>query len=232
MAEASQCKKGLVASEHQMAGALCEQIAMHNIHCENAHTVTDALSLASKRCFDVLVFDDALPEINLVSFCARIHDMNVGAPILLLTEQTSHESALQIIAHNQADDYLVKPFRLHAFLVRVQQLLKTPKALGKDIVTIGQYHLYPRRKVLKNTATDKTITLTEKETAVLMCLHKAKGEMVSREEMLRDVWGYDTVINTHTLETHIYRLRQKMGNEGHHQADILVTTPGGYRLVI
>ena len=76
---------------------------------------------------------------------------------------------------------------------------------------------------------DRKIKLTEKETAILKFLYRAGGKTVSREDMLGEVWGYSAAVNTHTLETHIYRLRQKI-EDSPRESKIVITEPGGYRL--
>ncbi len=97
------------------------------------------------------------------------------------------------------------------------------------VFTIGPYTFKPSSKILVHQDQSK-IRLTEKETAILKYLYRASDQVVGRDVLLHEVWGYNSGVTTHTLETHIYRLRQKIEREPSN-AEILVTETGGYKLV-
>ena len=102
---------------------------------------------------------------------------------------------------------------------------------AKDAVfVIGPYSFQPSAKILIETATEKKVRLTEKETSILKFLFRAGDKPVSRETLLDEVWGYNAGVTTHTLETHVYRLRQKIEKDPSNAA-ILITEPGGYKLI-
>jgi DNA-binding response OmpR family regulator len=102
--------------------------------------------------------------------------------------------------------------------------------LGLAVFTIGPYTFRPSAKMLIHGETQKKVRLTEKETAILKYLYRSGNIVVGRDTLLGEVWGYNAGVTTHTLETHVYRLRQKIEAEPSN-AEILVTEPGGYRLV-
>ncbi len=114
---------------------------------------------------------------------------------------------------------------------RVRDALNRQHELSDDVTfTIGPYHFKPSAKMLVSQATNRRLHLTEKETAILKYLYRTGDKPVPREVLLDEVWGYNAGVTTHTLETHIYRLRQKIEPEPG-RTQLLVTEPGGYRLV-
>jgi DNA-binding response OmpR family regulator len=127
-----------------------------------------------------------------------------------------------------ANDYIAKPFRFAVLMARIHAHLRSHEQSEDAVYRIGPYTFRPSGKVLLD-ALGKKIRLTEKETNILKFLYRS-GETVARETLLHEVWGYNPAVTTHTLETHIYRLRQKI-EENPGQAQILVTESGGYRLV-
>ena len=127
-----------------------------------------------------------------------------------------------------ANDYVTKPFRFAVLLARIRAHLRSHEQSEDAVFTIGPYEFRPAAKVLMD-AKGKKVRLTEKETNILKYLYRAGAKPVSREELLTEVWGYNAGVTTHTLETHIYRLRQKIEPEPGH-ARLLLTDAGGYRL--
>jgi DNA-binding response OmpR family regulator len=129
-----------------------------------------------------------------------------------------------------ANDYITKPFRLGVLLARIRAQMRQHERSEDAIFTLGPYSFRPSAKMLVEPASNKKIRLTEKETAILKYLFRAGDKVISRDELLNEVWGYNSGVTTHTLETHVYRLRQKLELDPSNAA-ILVTEPGGYKLV-
>jgi DNA-binding response OmpR family regulator len=128
-----------------------------------------------------------------------------------------------------ANDYIAKPFRFAVLLARIRAQLRQHEASEDAVFSVGPYSFRPGSKML-TTAAAKKVRLTEKETAILRFLYRAGQMPVSRETLLQEVWGYNSGVTTHTLETHIYRLRQKIEKDAANP-EILVTEAGGYKLV-
>ena len=149
-------------------------------------------------------------------------------PIVMLTAQGSDPD--QILGLDAgANDYVAKPFRFAVLLARVRAHLRQHEQSEDAVFKVGPYTFKPGAKMLIRDDSRK-IRLTEKETAIIKFLYRAGERTVSRDVLLHDVWGYNAGVTTHTLETHIYRLRQKIERDPAH-AEILVTEAGGYRLV-
>ena len=128
-----------------------------------------------------------------------------------------------------ANDYVAKPFRFAVLLARIRAQLRQHDASEDAVFNIGPYTFRPSSKLLVNPKGNK-VRLTEKETAILRYLYRAGRRPVSREILLQEVWGYNSGVTTHTLETHIYRLRQKVEKDASNPS-ILVTEAGGYKLI-
>jgi DNA-binding response OmpR family regulator len=124
---------------------------------------------------------------------------------------------------------MTKPFRFGVLLARVRAHLRQHEQSEDAVFTIGPYTFRPSAKLLVD-ASESKVRLTEKETAILKFLYRAGEQVVGRDVLLHEVWGYNSGVTTHTLETHIYRLRQKIERDPSN-AEILVTETGGYKLV-
>jgi DNA-binding response OmpR family regulator len=150
------------------------------------------------------------------------------APIIMLTgHDTDSDTILGLEAG--ANDYVAKPFRFAVLLARIRAQLRQHEASEDAVFTIGPYSFQPSSKLLMGGKGNK-VRLTEKETAILRFLFRAGQKAISREVLLQEVWGYNSGVTTHTLETHIYRLRQKIEKDAA-MPEILVTEAGGYKLI-
>ncbi|MGI9475875.1 MAG: response regulator transcription factor, partial [Hyphomicrobiaceae bacterium] len=129
-----------------------------------------------------------------------------------------------------ANDYVTKPFRFPILLARVRAQLRQNAHSADAVVSLGPYRFKPAEKLLIQRNGVK-IKLTTKETLILKFLHRATANLASRDVLLREVWGYNPEASTHTVETHIYRLRQKIEPDPANAA-FLKTVSGGYRLAL
>jgi DNA-binding response OmpR family regulator len=153
----------------------------------------------------------------------------VKAPIIMLTgADTDADTILGL--DSGANDYITKPFRLGVLLARLRAQIRQHEQTDDAVFPIGPYSFKPGAKLLVETGTNKKIRLTDKETAILKFLYRAGNRVIGRNVLLDEVWGYHANVTTHTLETHVYRLRQKI-EPNPQQAQILITEAGGYRLI-
>ncbi len=153
----------------------------------------------------------------------------VKSPIVMLTgADTDADTILGLNAG--ANDYMTKPFKLGVLLARLRAQLRQHEQSEEAVFSIGPFTLRPSANLLLDEATNSKVRLTEKETALLKYLFRAGDKVVGRDVLLNEVWGYNAGVTTHTLETHVYRLRRKIERDPSN-AEILVTEPGGYRLV-
>jgi len=189
----------------------------------------EALEKIKQQAYDMVVLDVGLPDIDGRELCRLIRKQGVKCPILMLTgHDTDSDTILGLNAG--ANDYITKPFKFPVLLARIRAQLRQHEQSEDAIFTLGPYTFKPAVKMLL-TGDDKKIRLTEKETKILKFLYRATEGVVPRETLLQEVWGYNAGVTTHTLETHIYRLRQKIEPDPSH-ASLLVTESGGYRLAL
>ena len=221
----------IVDDDEALCATLAEQFAVDG-EFEAAMAMTaaaaEALLIARDARYDVIILDVGLPDGDGRDLCARLRRHGVKVPIIILTG--SDEEADVVRGLNAgANDYIAKPFRLGELLARVRAQLRIFENSEDAVFTIGPYTFRPSVKLLQEHARNRRIRLTEKEAAILKFLYRAGTRPVARQVLLNEVWGYNAAVTTHTLETHIYRLRQKIEPDPSN-ARLLVTEGGGYRL--
>lgn len=188
----------------------------------------EAVDLAKGQVFDVIILDLGLPDMDGRDVCRAMRESGVRSPIIMLTASDSDDDTVAGLDAG-ANDYVTKPFRLTVLLARVRAHLRQHNQSDDAIFVVGPYKFQPATKILVHEETEKKIRLTEKETAILKYLFRVGDMTVQREKLLDEVWGYNAGVTTHTLETHVYRLRQKIEPDPSN-AQLLITEPGGYRL--
>lgn len=209
---------------------LCEQVRLHEEMVPiEANTGADALEKAKSENFDVIVLDVGLPDIDGREVCRLMRRNGVASPIIILTGASS--SADVILALDAgADDYVTKPFHIGILLARIRAHIRQYERRADAVFTIGPFTFKSADRRLVDDETNENIQLTEKETDILKCLCRAKDRTVKRDVLLAEVWGYSAAAETHTLDTHIHRLRKKIEIDPAHPR-ILIAERGGYRLV-
>ena len=218
----------LVDDDEDLREALSEQLLMtEDFDVYEGSSGAEALEKIKQQSYDLMVLDVGLPDTDGRELCRLIRKQGVKCPILMLTgHDTDSDTILGLDAG--ANDYITKPFKFPVLLARLRAQLRQHEQSEDAIFSLGPYTFKPSIKILV-TADDKKIRLTEKETNKLKFLYRATEQVVPRDILLHEVWGYNASVTTHTLETHIYRLRQKIEPDPG-KASILITENGGYRL--
>lgn len=219
----------LVDDDSALRQSLAEQLQLHEeFLTEEAESGAQALERVKNEYFDAILLDVGLPDMDGREVCRLMRRNGVKSPIIMLTgSDTEADTILGLEAG--ANDYVTKPFRLGVLLARLRAQMRQHEQSEDAVFAIGRYSFRPAAKLLLDGESGKKVRLTEKETAILKFLFRAGDKVVSRDVLLNEVWGYNTGVTTHTLETHVYRLRQKIEQDPSN-AEILVTEPGGYRL--
>ncbi len=177
---------------------------------------------------DLILLDVCLPDGNGVEICRKLREHGFTKPIIMLTGQNA-ENDIDAGLEADANDYIVKPMRMDELLARVRSQLSQYKASDTAKFSISDLSFVPAKKLLKSADDTKNVILTEKEATILKYLYWAYPAGVSKEELLTEVWGFQTGLSTHTVETHIYRLRQKICRIC--KKPVILTTQTGYLLV-
>lgn len=218
----------LVDDDVPFRTSLAEQLGHENgLETIEAGTGAEAMALLAAHRVDLVILDVGLPDCDGRDACKRMRDAEIGAPIIMLTGADSEADTVKGL-DSGANDYVVKPFRLGELLARIRVQLRLAEQSEDAVFKIGPYEFRPLARLLLDEAGGRKIRLTDKEAAILRYLYRA-GAAVGREELLTEVWGYNADVTTHTLETHVYRLRQKIEPDSA-RASILVTEANGYRL--
>lgn len=206
-----------IDGEFAPAAADCAKAASAMLEGENAR-------------FDAIVLDIGLPDADGREYCAQLRRGGISIPIIMLTGADAEQDVVRGL-DSGANDYIAKPFRLNELVARLRAQLRVFDSSEHAVFTIGPYLFRPATKQLVENVSGRKIRLTEKEAAILKFLYRAGGKPVPRQTLLNEVWGYNSAVTTHTLETHIYRLRQKI-EPTPNDTRLLLTEGGGYRLEI
>ena len=219
----------IVDDDVDLRNALVEQLALHpEFDIETVDTAEGALKIVLDSPPDLVIMDVGLPDLDGREAVRRLRRDGYRKPIIVLTAHDSDADAV-LGLDSGANDYVGKPFRFVVLLARIRSQLRQYEASEDAEFQIGAYTFRPTSKNLVD-ARGTRLRLTEKEAAILRYLHRADQQPVPRETLLKNVWGYNANVTTHTLETHIYRLRQKI-EDNPAEAQLLVTEAGGYKLV-
>jgi DNA-binding response OmpR family regulator len=219
----------IVDDDQALRDAVGEQLAHHQeFDTAFAKTGHEALDAARTRRIDLILLDLGLPDMDGREVCRSLRKAKVRCPIIMLTAADGEADTVQSL-DSGANDYVTKPFRFGELLARIRAQLRSHEQSEDAVFQIGPYTFRPSAKLLLDEQ-NKKVRLTEKETSILKYLYRAGERVVGREILLSEVWGYNSGVTTHTLETHIYRLRQKIEKDPAN-ARLLITEPGGYKLV-
>ena len=181
-----------------------------------------------RAAFDIIIIDEAIEGIGIKDFCDSLYRSNQVHSIILLA--SALDSRITVPLESIVDDYIRKPFKLASLIVLIKSRLTRFAVTNAPTFQIGRFDYFASRWVLVERSTNQIIRLTEKEAEILEYLENSSSAVVSRDELLIEVWGYNSGVTTHTVETHIYRLRQKLEIDPTN-AQCLVTAPGGYQLI-
>ena len=218
----------IVDDDSDLREALAEQLEVggefQTVQAEAGQT---GVAQAQGRRPDLVLLDVDLPDIDGREVCRRLRQAGVGAPVIMLTGQTTDSDTIAGL-ESGANDYVAKPFKFAVLMARIRAQLRSHEQSEDAVFRLGPYEFRPAAKILVDER-HKKIRLTEKETSILKYLYRAGEKPVARDELLAEVWGYNAGVTTHTLETHVYRLRQKIEPDPAN-AKLLLTEAGGYRL--
>ena len=220
----------LIDDDEDLCDVLSEQLIMtEHFAVFQSSDGADALEKVKQQVYKLVILDVELPDIDSYKLCRMFRKQGVKCPIFMLTGHDAGSDTLLGLDAG-ANDYITKPFKFTILLARILAQLRQHEQSEDAILALGPYTFQPAIKMLLAEG-DRKIRLTEKETNILKFLYRAPESVVPRDTLLHEVWGYNAGVTTHTLETHIYRLRQKIEADPSN-ARLLVTESGGYRLAV
>ena len=219
----------IIEDDETLRETLIEQFAqLEEFVPLSSATAMDGIKQVESDYADLIILDVGLPDMDGREACKLMRKNGVKSPVIMLTAQDSDSDTI-LGLESGANDYVTKPFRFSVLLARVRAHLRQHEQSENAVFSIGPYTFRPSSRLLTHESQSK-VRLTEMETSVLKYLYRAGEQVVERDVLLREVWGYKSSVTTHTLETHIYRLRQKIERYPSNPK-ILVTETGGYKLV-
>ncbi len=221
----------LVDDDDLLRETLVDQFSLHDEYAlEPLPSAQEAINRVKEEAhIDLVLLDVGLPDMDGREACQMMRKNGFKSPIVMLTGADT-DADLVLGLNSGANDYVTKPFKFAVLLARVRAHLRSHEQSEDAVFKIGPYEFRPSVKMLVTDA-DRKIRLTEKETSILKFLYRSGGKPVTRDILLDEVWGYNSGVTTHTLETHVYRLRQKIEPDPSN-VSILITEAGGYRLAI
>lgn len=219
----------LVDDDDDLRQILVEQLSLYDeFSILQESNATRAMQTAKAAQVDLMIMDVGLPDMDGREAVKLLRKGGFKSPVIMLTgHDTDSDTILGLEAG--ANDYVTKPFRFAVLLARIRAQLRQFEQSEDATFGVGPYLFKPSQKLL-TTEDGKKIRLTEKESAIIRYLYRAGQKVVTRDVLLEEVWGYNSGVTTHTLETHVYRLRQKIERDPSN-AEILVTENGGYKIV-
>jgi DNA-binding response OmpR family regulator len=217
----------IVDDDQDLRGAIAEQLQAEGFQTVEAAVAGDGVRMARDEKPDLILLHVDLPYMDGREACRRMREEGVQTPVIMLTAADTDDDTVRGL-DSGAQAYVTKPYKFAVLLAHIRAQLRDWEHSEGAVFRLGAYEFRPAAKMLVDDRGRK-IRLTEKETNILKYLYRAGEKAVSREELLAEVWGYNAGGTTHTLETHVYRLRQKIEPDPAN-ARLLMTDPGGYRL--
>jgi len=216
------------ALRHILAEQLAEGNSFFPVGVASLSEADARLDSATMR-FDTVILDVGLPDGDGRDYCAKLRRQGHKMPIIMLTDTCAETDVVRGL-DSGANDYVAKPYRPQELMARIRSQLRSFESSEHAVFTVGPFLFRPAARLLLDPKRSRRIHLTSKEAGLLRCLHRARDRIVDRQELLDEVWGYNASVTTHTLETHVYRLRQKIESDPT-APSLLITHRKGYRLV-
>ena len=218
----------LINNDKDLGEALVFQLTLgEKYQIIETNDETSALVQINDNFCELVIINSQSSTLKKCNLTKSLRSAGYNKPIIILINRNNNLDNSDDHNH-KADEYIVKPFRYPVLLKSIETQLHKFKKSENTQYSIGNYAFKPNSKILESNE-GKSIRLTEKENNILNFLYKNLGNVINRETLLREVWGYNSKVTTHTLETHIYRLRQKIEDDPS-KACFLITEHGGYKL--
>ena len=218
----------IVDDDAYLRATLRQQLAVEGFHeIFEIGVIADLDNMLINANPDLILLDVEMPDGNGIDICQRLRQSGFAKPIVMLTAKGAKDDIVRGLEAG-ANDYITKPLRLGELIARIRTQLRQFKASDDARFEIGKLSFVPANKMLYEIGTDRVQALTEKESTILKFLYLAFPNDVTKSEILAKVWGFQNDVSTHTLETHIYRLRQKISRLT--KESLVLTTEKGYRL--
>jgi DNA-binding response OmpR family regulator len=218
----------IIEDDKTLAKLLRDNMEMEGFSVQWAETGRDGITTARSFIPDLVLLDLSLPDQDGLDLCRRFAASKDPIPVIVITARGQQEDRVRGLTLG-ADDYVVKPFALDELLARINAVLRRTKGRVRE-VTLGDVTLdFVRLRAYKGA---RELVLTDREFEIMRYLTERAGTVVSRDELLHLVWGYDEAPMTRTVDNFVFRLRQKIEVDPHHPKYIRTAYGDGYRLTL
>ncbi len=219
----------MIEDEHKIASSLKRGLEQESFAVDVAFDGESGFDLGATEDYDVIVLDLMLPKMNGIEVCKKLRqEEQVHTPILMLTARGQVENRVEGL-NCGADDYLVKPFAFSELLARIKALSRRPKSNLSPVLKTADLSLNPHSFEAKRG--EKIISLSKKEFALLEYLLRHKGKVLTKDQIINNVWDYEADILPNTVEVYIGYLRNKIDKPFKHKKPLLKTVRGfGYKI--
>jgi DNA-binding response OmpR family regulator len=219
----------VVDDEPQMVRGLVDNLRFEGYQTLAAADGREALALAAAEAPDLILLDVMMPGMSGWDVCRELRARGLTMPVIMLTARGEEADRVQGLELG-ADDYVTKPFGLRELLARIRAVLRRPgPRQALETYAFGDVRLQLRARLAFKAG--REVKLTRKEFDLLRYLVEARGEVVTRDRLLDEVWGYEHFPTTRTVDTHVLRLRQKFEDDPERPRHIVTVHGQGYRFV-
>ncbi|KPJ69299.1 hypothetical protein AMJ44_04160 [candidate division WOR-1 bacterium DG_54_3] len=221
----------IIEDDKAFLETLTSSLETENFKIVSATDGEKGFQLACQEKVDLIILDLVLPSLSGIDICQKLREKGIMYPIIMLSGKKKEEIDKVLGLELGADDYLIKPFGTKELLARIKAVLRRSKPEAPEIeeYSFGDVYLNFKKQIaLKE---KKELSLTAREFALLKLLICHEGEVVSRNTILNEVWGYDKFPTTRTVDTFIHNLRQKIEDNPTKPVHLLTVPWSGYKFI-
>jgi len=219
----------IVEDDKALLETLTTSLTSENFKVLSATDGEKGFQLACQEKIDLIILDLVLPSLSGMDICREMRAKGVMTPIIMLTGEKKEEIDKVLGLELGADDYLLKPFGTKELLARIRAVLRRSKPEAPEVVEYSFGNVYLNFKKQIATKGKKDLSLTAKEYALLKLLISHEGEVVSRDTLLNEVWGYDKFPTTRTVDTFVHNLRKKIEDNPSEPVHLITMPWAGYK---
>lgn len=219
----------IIEDDKALIETLVATLETENYKVISASDGEEGFQLACQKNVDLIILDLVLPSLSGMEVCQKLRAKGVMTPIIVLTGEKKEEIDKVLGLELGADDYVTKPFGTKELLARIKAVLRRGKTETAEMeeYSFGDVYISFKKQIASKAKNE--LYLTAKEFALLKLLVSHEGEVVSRETILNEVWGYETFPTTRTIDTFIHHLRQKIEDNPSKPTHLITVPWSGYR---
>jgi DNA-binding response OmpR family regulator len=219
----------IVEDDKALLETLTTSLTSENFKILSATDGEKGFQLACQEKIDLIILDLVLPSLSGMEICKELRAKGIMTPIIMLTGEKKEEIDKVLGLELGADDYLLKPFGTKELLARIRAVLRRSKPEAPEVEEYSFGNVYLNFKKQIATKCKKSISLTAKEFGLLRLLISHEGEVVSRDTLLNEVWGYDKFPTTRTVDTFVHNLRKKIEDNPSEPVHLITMPWAGYK---